>query len=143
MLAFCEASREVVVVVCDEPASLSDAYSTIKVLNQEHGVQRFRVVANKTESTQQGLDLYSRLARLADKELDVLLDFSGSIPLDAHLQKSVCEQKAVVDAYPRSRSALAFKKLASKVSRWPKPEDAGGRLEFFVERLLKISNIAR
>ncbi len=140
MLTFCEAAKEVVVVVCDEPTSISDAMSTIRVLNQEHGVHRFRVVANKTESAQHGLDLYSKLARLADKELDVLLDFSVSIPMDVHLQKSVKEQCAVVIQYPRSRAALAFRKLAARVNRWPKPEAPDGHLEFFVERLIKISN---
>lgn len=140
MLTFCEAAREVMVVVCDEPTSISDAYATIKVLKQEHGVHRFRVVANKTESSQQGLELYNKLARVADRELDVLLDFSGSIPMDTQLLQSVREQCAVVSAYPRSRSAQAFKKLALRVDRWPLPENPDGHLEFFVERLIKISN---
>ncbi|MDO6460418.1 P-loop NTPase [Granulosicoccaceae sp. 1_MG-2023] len=139
MLTFCEAAREVMIVACDEPTSISDAFSTIRVLNREHGVHRFRIVANKTESAQQGLDVYNKLARRADSELDVLLDFSGSIPLDAHLQKSVREQRAVVEAYPRSRSAQAFQKLANRVDRWPAPENPDGHLEFFVERLIKIS----
>lgn len=142
MLTFCEASREVMVVICDEPTSISDAFSTIKVLNQEHGVHRFRVVANKTDSAQHGLEMYNKLARLADRELDVLLDFSGGIPMDAHLLQSVREQCAVVSAYPRSRSAQAFRKLASRVNRWPTPENPDGHLEFFVERLIKISNLA-
>ncbi len=142
MLTFCEAAREVMVVVCDEPTSISDTIATVRVLNNEHGVHRFRVVANKVESSQQGLDLYSKLVRIADQEMDAVLDFCGSIPADIHIQKSICEQCAVVDAYPRARSALAFKKLAAKVSRWPKPESPDGRIEFFVERLLKISKTA-
>ena len=32
-LDFCNASHEVLVVVCDDPASITDAYATIKVLN--------------------------------------------------------------------------------------------------------------
>ncbi len=140
MLTFCEASREVLLVVCDEPTSIADAFATVSVLNKEHGVRRFRVVANKTESAQQGLDLYNKLVRMTDNDLDVLLDFNGSIPMDAHLQKSIREQSAVVNAYPRSRASLAFKKLANRVDRWPTPETPDGRLEFFVERLIKISN---
>jgi flagellar biosynthesis protein FlhG len=140
MLTFCAAAREVLVVVCDEPTSVSDAFATIKVLHQEHGVHRFRIVANKTDSAQQGLELYNTLARIADRELDVLMDFCGSIPMDTHLQQSVREQCAVVNAYPRSRAAQAFSKLALRVTRWPKPENPDGHLEFFVERLIKISN---
>ncbi|MCF6337819.1 MAG: MinD/ParA family protein, partial [Gammaproteobacteria bacterium] len=39
----------------------------------------------------------------------------------------------------RSKSALAFKKLASKADSWPVPANAGGQLEFFVERLIMAS----
>ena len=37
VIAFAKASQEVVVVVCDEPASLTDAYALIKVLNSDYG----------------------------------------------------------------------------------------------------------
>ncbi len=141
MLTFCEAAREILIVVCDEPTSISDAVATIKVLNSDHNIHRFRVIANKVESSQQGLDLYNKLIRTADKAMDVLLDFTGSIPLDEQLRRSIREQCSVVDAYPRARSSLAFKKVASKVKRWPKPDSPDGRIEFFVERLIKISNI--
>ncbi len=141
MLTFCEAAREIMIVVCDEPTSLSDALATIRVLNNDHDVHRFRVIANKVESSQQGLNLYNRLVRSAEKSMDILLDFIGSIPMDIQLQKSICEQSAVVDAYPRARSSLAFKKIASKIKHWPKPDSPDGRIEFFVERLIKIPNI--
>ena len=45
-LHFCDASQEVLVVVCDDPASITDAYATIKVLNQRTGRRRFRVLVN-------------------------------------------------------------------------------------------------
>src|SRR6202042_2318622 len=37
---FTQAAHHVLVVVCDEPASITDAYALIKVLSREHGVQR-------------------------------------------------------------------------------------------------------
>src|ERR1700694_4219544 len=41
---FTQAAHHVVVVVCDEPASITDAYALIKVLSREHGVQRFQIL---------------------------------------------------------------------------------------------------
>ncbi|HEY2591787.1 MAG TPA: AAA family ATPase, partial [Steroidobacteraceae bacterium] len=43
---FSQAAQHVLVVICDEPASLTDAYALVKVLSKQHGVTRFRVVAN-------------------------------------------------------------------------------------------------
>jgi flagellar biosynthesis protein FlhG len=44
----------VLVVVCDEPASITDAYALIKVLSREHGVQRFQILANQTRRSGEG-----------------------------------------------------------------------------------------
>ncbi len=139
MLNYTRAAREVMLVVCDEPTALQDAYSTIRVLHESCQVRRFRVIANKTESSRHGLDLYAKLTRYTDRYMDVLLDFCGSIPFDPQLQEAVGEQQVVVDAYPRSPSALAFTKLATRVNRWPRPAAPGGHIEFFVERLIQAA----
>lgn len=139
VISFSRAAHEVVVVVCDEPASLTDAYALIKVLNKDHGVQRFRVLSNMTHSAQEGQELFAKLVRVTDRFLDATLSYMGSIPYDEYLRKAVQKQRSVVEAYPRSRSAMAFKNLAQKADKWPRPEAAGGHLEFFVERLIRSS----
>lgn len=143
VMSFCRAVREVMVVVVDEPTALQDAYSTIRVLSECCHVRRFRIVANKTDSSQHGLDLYGALSDMTDRHLDVLLDYCGSIPLDAHLKQAVSQQSAVVDLFPRSASALAFKKLATRVARWPQPQTPCGHIEFFVERLIEVADSTR
>ncbi|MEM7207000.1 MAG: MinD/ParA family protein [Pseudomonadota bacterium] len=140
--AFTRAAREVVVVVCDEPASITDAYATIKVLSRDYKVNRFHVVANMARSLKQGRELFHKLTAATDKFLDVTLEFSGVIPYDEVLIKAVRQQKAVVDAYPRSPAGLAFKKLVQKIERWPIPTNAEGHLEFFVERLIRFSTLS-
>ncbi|VAW83353.1 Flagellar synthesis regulator FleN [hydrothermal vent metagenome] len=138
--SFSRAAQEVVVVVCDEPASITDAYALIKVLNVEYGIQRFRVLANQAHSAQEGRELFNKISRVTDRYLDVTLEFMGTIPHDDYLKKAVRKQRAVVQAYPRSRSSMAFKNLAQKTDRWPVPSAAGGHLEFFVERLIQSHN---
>jgi hypothetical protein len=38
VLQFSQAAQQVLVVICDEPASLTDAYALIKILSRDHGV---------------------------------------------------------------------------------------------------------
>ncbi len=139
VLRFSQAAQEVIVVVCDEPASVTDAYALVKVLNQEHGIHRFHILTNMARSFQEGRDLYRTLARVSDRFLDVTLGFLGVIPFDEYVRKAVQRQSAVVTAYPRSRAALAFRKLAQNTDKWPVPDRARGHLEFFVERLIQAS----
>lgn len=140
VISFCRAAQEVVVVVCDEPASITDAYALIKLLNKEYGMSRFRVLSNMVHSAQEARDLYNKLCRVTDRYLDVMLNSLGGIPYDETLKKAVKGQQAVVHAYPRSRAAQAFKNLAKKVDGLPMPVGASGHLQFFVERLLQYSN---
>lgn len=137
VISFSRAAHEAIIVVCDEPASLTDAYALIKVLNKDHGVQRFRILSNMTHTAQEGQELFAKLIRVTDRFLDATLSHMGSIPYDEYLRKAVQKQRPVVEAYPRSRSAMAFKNLAQKTDKWPRPEAAGGHLEFFVERLIR------
>ena len=139
VVSFTRASQEVLVVVCDEPASITDAYALIKLLSREYGMHRFRILANMAHSVQEGRELYGKILRVTDRFLDVALDYVGMVPYDDYLRKAVQKQRAVVDCYPRSRAAMAFKTLAGKVAGWPTPSGAGGHLEFFVERLIQIT----
>lgn len=137
VITFSRASQEVLVVVCDEPASLTDAYALMKVLNRDHGVQRFNVLSNMSQSAQEGREMFAKLAKTTDRFLDVTLNYIGTVPYDEYLVRAVRKQRPVVDAYPRSRSAIALKNLAQKADRWPRPDMAAGHLEFFVERLIR------
>jgi len=140
VVTFSRASHEVIVVVCDEPASITDAYATIKLLSRDHGLYRFRILANMVHSSQEGVELYKKLVKVTNRFLDATLDYMGAVPYDDYLRKAIQKQRSVVDAYPRSKASIAFKKLAQKTDQWPTPDSASGYLEFFVERLFKSSN---
>jgi flagellar biosynthesis protein FlhG len=139
VITFTRAAQEVIVVVCDEPTSITDAYALIKVLNKDYGIRRFRVISNMVQSLQEGRELFKKIMTVTDKYLDVQLDFMGIVPYDDFLKKAIQKQKAVIDAFPRSKSALAFKSLSAKADKWPIQGNAGGHVEFFVERLIQAS----
>lgn len=137
VISFSQAAQEVVVVACDEPASITAASALIRLLSREHDVQRFRILANMVDGAHAGRSVYERVAGESDPSLTLSLDYLGHIPADEQLRKAVQRRRAVVQAYPRSRASAAFRHLAERTEHWPLPEGAGSRLEFFVERLVK------
>lgn len=136
VLTFARAAQHVLVVVCDEPASLTDAYALIKVLSRDQNVRRFRVLANQTRTLGEGRELYQKLVRVCDRFLDVTLEYAGAIPHDEFVRRAIQRQASVVDVYPGCVATQGFKNLAAKADTWAAPEGARGHLEFFVERLV-------
>lgn len=134
--SFTQAAQHVLVVVRNEPASLTDAYALIKVLHREHNINSFKVLVNMTQDNAEADGLFRRLQAVTDRYLNVQLSYAGEIPDDQYLQKAVRTQRSVMEAFPGSRASLAFKRLAQAASRWPVPAGPSGRLEFFFERLL-------
>ncbi|MFO7325309.1 MAG: AAA family ATPase [Pseudomonadota bacterium] len=132
---FCQAAQHVLVVVNDEPASLTDAYALIKVLHRSHGVGRFHVLANRSAVPGGGEQLFRKLERVTGRFLDVVLEYAGEIPEDNFVKSAIRGQRCVVGAYPSSAAARAFARLAARTARWA-PTAPRGNLEFFIERLL-------
>jgi flagellar biosynthesis protein FlhG len=140
VITFSKACQEVIVVVCDEPASLTDAYALMKVLNQEHGIKRFQVLANMVTSAEQGRKLFGKLVNVADIYLNVSIGFLGSIPLDDRLREAVRIQVPVVEEFPNCAASLAFQRLAKTVNELPVLPPTTGNLEFFVGRVATHEN---
>lgn len=136
VLNFTRSAQELLVVVCDEPTSLTDAYALIKVMSKRYGWTNFHIVANMVRSEKDGQDLFNKLFRVSEQFLNVQLDYLGVIPFDEHVHKAVKSQKPVIMAYPDSHAAESMRGLAAGVSRWPFKSSLGGHTSFFLERLV-------
>jgi len=137
VIRFCAAAQEVVVVVCNEPASITDAYAMIKILHQEHRISRFRVLVNMTHGEREGQYLFDKLDKVTQRFLDVSLDLIGAIPYDVQVRTTALQQRALLEAGPASPAAKALRGIASRINQWPRPDVASGRVEFFWDRLVK------
>jgi flagellar biosynthesis protein FlhG len=138
VLRFCSAAQQLLVVVSDEPASMTDAYALIKVLSRHHKVRRFNVLINRVKRGSGGA-LFTRLQKVTDRYLDVQLQYAGEIPDDEALAKSVRAQRALLDAFPGCAAAKAIRKLADQCLKWPRSETPAGGIEFYFERLFSNS----
>lgn len=137
---FARACQEIIVVVCDEPTSLTDAYAFIKLLNRDYKLSNFHVITNMVKSVQQGQALFQKLTKVTDHYLDVTLRFVGTVPYDENLRKSVQKQIPVVVGFPGTKAALAIKDIAEKINNWPVKANAGSFIEFFVEKMIRYDS---
>lgn len=132
---FVAACQTAVLVVCDEPASLTDAYALMKVLRAKKDLRRFEILANQVDNPLQGKQLFERIANVCDRYLDVELGYLGAIPTDMYLRRAVQERRALVSAYPRSPAATAIRDAGRRLNRQaPRSQSSG--VGFFVEQLL-------
>lgn len=138
VLQFCKAAQDVLLVVCDEPSSLTDAYALVKVLARDHGVRRFHTVANRVDSSEHGRRLHRKIQAVCDRFLEIPLQYLGAVPEDALLRRAVQMQAPVVTAYPSSAATRAFKELARLADSLPESPGMTGGIEFFVERLVGL-----
>jgi len=137
VMSFCRAAQEVIVVVTDEPASITDAYALIKVLSKDFGLTRFRILANMTRTSKHGQMLYQKLAKVCDSFLDVAIDYLGTVPFDHDLRLAVQKQAPVVITSPNGEATKAFRQIARKIEAWPVQTGPTGYLQFFVEQLFQ------
>ncbi|MHC8358496.1 MinD/ParA family protein [Pseudomonas sp. LB3P81] len=137
VVSLVRAAHEVLLVVCDEPTSISDAYALIKLLNRDYGMDRFRVLVNMAQSPQEGRASFAKLTKLTDHFLHVALRYVGAVPYDECVRRAVQKQRAVYEHFPRSKCAQAFLAIARKVDAWPLPSSPRGHVEFFVEQRVK------
>jgi len=135
VLYFISASESALVVLTPDPTSLTDAYALIKVLSRQRGVHRFMVFVNHAESFDAQVT-FQRLLSVADRYLDVHLDYVGCLPHSPDVRRSIQQQTLLHEQdAPLTKQALDVV-MANILSR---PRNAGrsGGLQFFWEHSLE------
>ena len=136
VLSFTRSSQELIVVVCDEPTSLTDAYALIKVMSKRYEWSHFHILANMVRNLKDGRELFNKLFKVSEQFLDVQLNYLGAIPFDEQVHLAIKKQKPVLMAYPDSPASERLRELAVDVSNWPFKPFLNGNTSFFLERLV-------
>lgn len=142
VLSFVHACQDNILVVCNEPTSLTDAYALIKVLAQQQSNTSFKILANMTRSEDDGLEMFHKLKTATDKYLDISLQYLGAIPYDERLRDAVQMQQPVINAFPDCPASKAYQQLSHTVNDWPVINRPEGHITFFFERLIHNQHFA-
>ena len=119
VLEFAAASEEVLLVVTPEPTSITDAYALLKTLNHTQDFQAsqtvIKLISNRVQSEKEGQEIFDKVSLVADKFLNIQLEYLGFVLNDANVSKAVMHQKPLIQVYPNTPAALSILYLANKL----------------------------
>lgn len=141
VLYFNMAAQEIIVVVSPEPTSITDAYAIMKVLFLKHEQRRFKLIVNSARDRKEGLAVYNNLCMVADKYLDISIDYLGAVPYDKNLPKAVRGQKVITEIYPSSKASEAFVDITKTILN-SEPQELKGNIQFLWKRLVGGPSVA-
>ena len=137
VMYFNYAAMERIVVITDEPTSLTDAYALIKILNSEYHQKRFKVLVNSVPNGNEAEKIFRSLSVVADKYLDSpSLDYLGWIPYDKMIPKTVRKQKPLLNMNLDTPASKNFKILANNILASENEPSFEGDIKFFWRSLL-------
>lgn len=109
---FLSAAPEVLVVVANEPTSIMDAYSLIKVLHRATPCPRIRIIANMVRSLDEGERLAERLQGITRRFLNMDLPLAGTIPFDQSVRDAIRTRRPLINLAPGSAAIQCVEELA-------------------------------
>lgn len=128
VMTFLRAAHEVVVVVTPDPASIADAYATMKVLLRLKPDANIKVLMNQVDCERQAEAVYRKLNDIAGHFLDANLSYLGSVRHDAEIGQWVRLRQPFVLAEPRLNASKDVVALAKKMGHQAEIYDIGEHL---------------
>lgn len=135
---FNTAAQEILVVTTPEPTAITDAYALMKLLSTQYHEKHFNLVINQIRTEDEALEVYRKLTMVANRYLDISIDYLGSIPEDKLMIDSIRKQRVISELQPNSKTSDAFRHLAARICLEPAQSEPKGNLQFFWKKLLKI-----
>ena len=101
-----------IVVATDDPASITDAYATLKLHSVDRRSGDARVVVNQASTAAAGARTAATLLRACQLFLQQTPIFSGAIRRDPHVQDTIRRQMPLMVRYPNSPAGVDVDRIA-------------------------------
>tara|TARA_R110002095_G_scaffold214669_2_gene207164 strand:- start:311 stop:1108 length:798 start_codon:yes stop_codon:yes gene_type:complete len=108
------ASGKCLLIINDEPTSITDAYAFLKVTRRNHPHLPLDILVNQAESDSQGRQTYEGFAHVCEKFLNYKPDLAGIIHRDSHIKDAIRNQTALSTRYPNSTALKDVAKVVKK-----------------------------
>jgi len=134
VLYFSSCAESILIVLTPDPTSLTDAYALIKVLSRQCDVEKFTVVVNQADEVTAQMT-FRRLLSVADRYLDVVLDFAGFMPECRDVRTAIQSQK-LLHNYADVSHTESLNKVLDAILAQPPGSCSGSGLQLFWQRAL-------
>lgn len=98
-------ASKVIVVVTDEPTSLTDAYAFIKLCSTRPNAPEIHVVINQAQSQKEGEQTYGALSRATNSFLKFIPPLLGIIRKDNKVKDAIRKQSSIIQTAPHTTAA--------------------------------------
>lgn len=106
-------AAQTLVVVTDEPTSLTDAYAFIKLAHAANPQAGLRVVVNMAADTKEGQKTYETLRKVAESFIKYTPAFGGIIRRDPKVRDAIRAQTPLLTRHPTSDAAKDVEAIAA------------------------------
>ena len=101
---------DVILVVSGSPNSIKNGYGQLKHIAHTVGRKKVALLVHQMDEDQAQL-IYKNISNAAKNYLSIPLSYLGNIPNDEYLNKAQLLGKSIIDAFPLSKSANAFRDI--------------------------------
>jgi len=122
VMSFVLGSDKTIVIVTPDPASITDAYSMIKVIRRYEASIPVMLIVNMVGSEDEGESLYKKMNLMVQRFLKSNILYGGSILQDSFVSDSIRKQSPLVLEYPNSVSVNTLKMIIRKLLRLPRTD---------------------
>jgi flagellar biosynthesis protein FlhG len=122
--------HDILIQLSSDAASIKEAYTLIKKIYSQMGRRSFGIIVSDANDAQAAAT-FRNISQVARNYMQIDLEFFGAIPSDAHLSRATKLNRAVVDAFPLTKAAKAFKALAQRLN-YKRPHPVEAELATFI-----------
>lgn len=110
-------ASKVLVVVTDEPTSLTDAYAFIKLCTSRENPPQVQIVVNQAQSQKEGESTYGAISRATTNFLHFTPPLLGVIRKDNKVKDAIRSQSSIVTTAPHTTAASDAATISIKLMR--------------------------
>lgn len=112
---FAEIADEVLLVATPDPASLTDAYATVKVIEKRSPEKLISMILNQVEANSEGEMAWRVVNGISERFLGRSVQFRGSIRTDKLARISIQTGKVLAQNFPSSVALTDIQQLANRL----------------------------
>lgn len=107
--------HEILIQLSCDTESIKQAYTLIKKVYSQMGRRSFGIIVSDATG-EQAASAFRNISQVARNYMQVELEFFGAIPSDPQLSRATSLGRVVIDAFPLTKAANAFKALAQRLN---------------------------
>ncbi len=108
---FAKASFTNIVILNEEPTSLTDAYALIKVTR----ILNPHIVITNTSTPDQGKNIFNALSKATHKFMGIAPTYLGDIQKDPNVQHVIRLQTPILSTFPQTHASVMIKQIAQTI----------------------------